>query len=74
MKLKWHMDFDGEPKMCRHSCLSGQDVRVISIHVGNMGFGHYDGAREFWSFFFKVAHINGDDSFNDIGDTITYWV
>ena len=70
MKLKWHMDFNGEPKMCRHSCFSGQDVRVISIHVGNMGFGHYDGAREFWSL---SRTYQWDDSINDVGDPITYW-
>ena len=38
--------------MCRHSCLSGQDV--ILIHVGNKGFGHEN-------FGLKVTRINEDD-------------
>ena len=29
--------------------------------------------RENFGLFFKVAHINGDDSINDVGGPITYW-
>ena len=42
-------------------------LEFSSIQVSNMGFGHIEHEK----FGLKVAHINGDELFNDVSDHIT---